>query len=152
MMGKLCSLPGALVGFLLLSMLAPTAVQATKADEDDMVPRNIYADQDYSGCEGGFCTSQDPEVERAFWKAAADDNVDEVKALLANPALNISRNIVPDDQGHARVIDVAVWAAAARGHVDTMKVSDLLNVGMPLYILNNTVAPSANLSFLDPYK
>jgi len=121
-MEKHHSIAGALAGCLLLSMLLSAAAHATKSDEDDMVPRNPYEGDEYAGCEGGFCPSQNADIERAFWKAAADDNVEELKALLANPALNTTRNIVPDDQGHARVIDVAVWAATTRGNINVMKV------------------------------
>ena len=36
-------------------------------------------------------------------------------------ALNLTRNIVPDDSGHARVIDVAVWAAVRAGKPEAVR-------------------------------
>lgn len=83
---------------------------------------NPYEGKSYGGCPGGFCPPDDAELEHQFWHAADAGNAKLVTKLLSNKKLNISRNIVPDDQGLARVIDVAVWAAAYKGHKPVMKV------------------------------
>eukprot|EP00882_Tetradesmus_deserticola_P015046 GHRQ01016018.1.p1 GENE.GHRQ01016018.1~~GHRQ01016018.1.p1 ORF type:complete len:238 (+),score=95.02 GHRQ01016018.1:291-1004(+) len=98
-------------------------MQVKQLSMDDLPkPSNPYAGKAYAGCEGGYCTSADAELEAQFWRAAGKGKAKAVKKLLANEALNITRNIVPDSEGFARVVDVAVWTASANGHVDVMKV------------------------------
>eukprot|EP00775_Hariotina_reticulata_P011296 gene11296-11446_t len=92
------------------------------AEEDMPKASNPYEGKSYGGCPGGFCPPKDAELEREFWHAADVGDAKVVKKLLSNPNLNISRNIVPDDQGMARVIDVAVWVASYKGHKPVMKV------------------------------
>jgi hypothetical protein len=90
---------------------------------DDLPPAsNPYQGKPYAGCEGGYCASADFKLEAEFWKAAGSGDTKAVTKLLANEALNITRNIVPDSEGFARVVDVAVWASSSQGHVDVMKV------------------------------
>lgn len=86
-------------------------------------PSNPYAGKEYAGCEGGYCPSADFGLELKFYKAADKGDVKAVRKLLGNKLLNITRNIVPDSDGFARVVDVAVWAASNRGHLEVMKVS-----------------------------
>ncbi|KAF8067327.1 hypothetical protein HT031_002375 [Scenedesmus sp. PABB004] len=83
---------------------------------------NPYAGKPYAGCEGGYCPSGAPDVEAAFWRAADAGDVKGLKKLLSHDGLNLTRNIVPDSEGFARVVDVAVWAASFKGHTDVMKV------------------------------
>jgi len=83
---------------------------------------NPYAGKSYGGCKGGYCDSLDEALELQFWQAANKGDAKTVKELLANEKLNITRNIVPDDDGLARVLDVAVWTASENGRHDVMKV------------------------------
>lgn len=84
---------------------------------------NPYAGKSYGGCKGGFCESADPALELQFWEAASKGDAKLVKQLLSNEKLNLTRNIVPDDDGLSRVLDVAVWVAAEKGRHDVMQVS-----------------------------
>lgn len=114
------------VWWLLALVIASSSLADGKGKKsqrvDQQAPRNIYADDNYSGCEGGFCPAEDPSLEEEFWKAAEQGNTVQVRKLLDTPGLNISRNIVPDEQGHTRVVDVAVWAAAKAGHAGVVEV------------------------------
>lgn len=85
-------------------------------------PFNPYAGKSYGGCENNFCPSKDDAVEQEFWHAAERGDAAAVKQLLANDKLNISRNVVPDDDGMTRVLDVAVWTASEKGRHEVMKV------------------------------
>ena len=84
---------------------------------------NPYAGKSYGGCEGNYCPSSDPALELKFWQAANKGDAKTVKQLLADDRLNLTRNIVPDDDGLARVLDVAVWTASENGRHDVMRVS-----------------------------
>ena len=83
---------------------------------------NPYAGKSYGGCAGGFCESADPALELQFWEAASKGDAKTVKQLLGNEKLNLTRNIVPDDDGLSRVLDVAVWVAAEKGRHEVMRV------------------------------
>lgn len=98
---------------------------AVKEQPADVLPKaaNPYEGKAYAGCEGGFCPAEDPALERDFFLAAYQGKAKAIKKLLTNDKLNITRNIVPDSEGLTRVIDVAMWAAAYKGHYDAMKVS-----------------------------
>lgn len=85
---------------------------------------NPHAGKSYGGCEAGFCPSVDEALELEFWQAANKGDAKTVKKLLANEKLNLTRNIVPDDDGLARVMDVAVWTASEHGRHDVMRVSE----------------------------
>ncbi|WIA13025.1 hypothetical protein OEZ85_006634 [Tetradesmus obliquus] len=98
-------------------------MKVKKLDTEDLPKAsNPYEGKPYAGCEGGYCASDDFAVEVKFWRAANKGDVKAVKKLLANKALNITRNIVPDSEGFARVVDVAMWTASSKGHVEVMKV------------------------------
>lgn len=56
-------------------------------------------------------------------QAAAAGDVPQLRLLLAAPQLNTSRNIVPDDVGFARVLEVALWAAVRNNHIAAVEVS-----------------------------
>jgi hypothetical protein len=84
---------------------------------------NPYAGKSYGSCPGNYCESEDPALELQFWEAARTGDVKTVKQLLANDKLNLTRNVVPDDDGLARVVDVAVWVASEQGRVEVMRVS-----------------------------
>jgi hypothetical protein len=103
---------------------APSMKMKVKQVSQDDMPKasNPYEGKPYAGCEGGYCASADFKLEGDFWKAAGSGDAKAVKKLLADEAVNITRNIVPDSEGFARVVDVAVWAASSNGHVDVMKV------------------------------
>jgi ankyrin repeat protein len=99
---------------------------------------NPYANRNWSGCEHGYCPPVDAAVERQFFAAAAAGDVPELKRLMrehgsksstghredeqAPVALNLTRNIVPDDSGHARVLDVAIWAAVRAGKSEAVRL------------------------------
>ncbi|KAF6260709.1 hypothetical protein COO60DRAFT_1637360 [Scenedesmus sp. NREL 46B-D3] len=104
--------------------ITPNMKMKVKQVAMDDLPKasNPYAGKPYAGCEGGYCASGDPALEAQFWQAAGTGDAKAVKKLLANKALNVTRNIVPDSEGFARVMDAAVWAASAHGHVDVMKL------------------------------
>jgi hypothetical protein len=108
---------------------APSIKMKVKQVSMDDMPKatNPYAGKPYAGCEGGYCASADFKLEGEFWHAAGSGDAKAVKKLLADEAVNITRNIVPDSEGFARVVDVAVWAASSNGHVDVMKVSACAN-------------------------
>jgi hypothetical protein len=103
---------------------APSMKMKVKQVSQDDMPKasNPYEGKPYAGCEGGYCASADFKLEGKFWQAAGSGDAKAVKKLLADEAVNITRNIVPDSEGFARVVDVAVWAASSNGHVDVMKV------------------------------
>lgn len=91
--------------------------------EDELPPAsNPYAGKPYAGCDGGYCEPEDAQLEARFWRAAEQGKAKKLRSLLGEDRLNLTRNIVPDSEGFARVIDVAVWAASFKGHVDAMKV------------------------------
>jgi hypothetical protein len=114
--GRCTLLPAAAV--LLVAVLTLQLAAA------DMPPSaNPYAGKSYGGCKGGFCESEDPALELQFWDAASKGDAKLVKQLLSNEKLNLTRNIVPDDDGLSRVLDVAVWVAAEKGCHDVMRVS-----------------------------
>jgi hypothetical protein len=104
--------------------ITPQMKMKVKSVSMDDLPKasNPYEGKPYAGCEGGYCASSDFDLEVKFWKAADKGDAKAVKKLLANEALNITRNIVPDSEGFARVIDVAIWTASSKGHVEVMKV------------------------------
>lgn len=98
----------------------------------DMPPSsNPYAGKSYGGCRGGYCESPDEALELQFWQAAGSGDAKTVKQLLEGGKLNLTRNIVPDDDGLARVVDVAVWVASEKGHHDVMRVRVLGRTGCP---------------------
>jgi hypothetical protein len=115
MRARLTRLAAAAVPLLLLA-LAPLC----HAEEPGTL--NPYANQPYGGCEDGFCAAVDSDLEYAFYQAASEGNTTLMKQLMDNPALNISRNIVPDGQGFSRVMDVGLWAAVRNGHVEAAEV------------------------------
>lgn len=91
----------------------------------DMPPAsNPYAGKSYGGCKGGYCEPADEALELKFWEAADKGDAKTVEQLLTDDKLNLTRNIVPDDDGFARVVDVAVWVASEKGHTDVMRVGD----------------------------
>jgi hypothetical protein len=119
-----------------LAVVALVAVAATAAlAQRGQAPpsSNPYANVNWSGCEFGYCPPVDLSIEQAFYAAAAKGDVTELQRLLREhggggaakenqPAtLNLTRNIVPDDSGHARVLDVAVWAAVRAGKPDAVR-------------------------------
>lgn len=89
---------------------------------------NPYAGKSYGSCPGNYCESEDPALELQLWEAARTGDVKTVKQLLANDKLNLTRNVVPDDDGLARVVDVAVWVASEQGKHKVMRVSACGNV------------------------
>jgi hypothetical protein len=114
MRARLTRLAAAAVPLLLLA-LAPLC----HAEERTLNP---YANQPYGGCEAGFCASVDLDLEYEFYQAASEGNTTLMKQLMDNPALNTSRNIVPDGTGFSRVLDVGLWAATRNGHVEAAEV------------------------------
>jgi hypothetical protein len=104
--------------------ITPNIKMKVKSVSMDDLPKasNPYEGKPYAGCEGGYCASSDFALEVKFWQAADKGDTKAVKKLLGNDALNITRNIVPDSEGFARVVDVAMWAASSKGHVEVMKV------------------------------
>ena len=111
---------------LLLLLAAAAAVQPARASKGEPKTMNPYANKPYAGCEGGYCAPAKPAAEAALYRAAASGGAAEVRAALADPQLNLTRNIVPDADGFARVLDVAVWTAAGHGRVAAME--ELLKV------------------------
>ncbi len=81
-----------------------------------------HAGESYGGCEGGFCPADDPEAEQHLYTAAASGDVERLQQLLASPALNLSRNIVPDPLGFATVGEVASWAAVKHCQLEAVQV------------------------------
>lgn len=114
----------ALAALLLAPLTSSAASSKHKADSKQQEPptRNPYANKPYAGCEGGYCPARNPEVEAALYKAAASGDAAELQRLLDHPELNSTRNIVPDKDGFVRVVDAAVWVAAKKGRLDSMKV------------------------------
>lgn len=119
-----------------LLVLAATTTPAAHAQQQKSPPSaNPYANVNWSGCEHGFCPPVDLAVEQEFYAAAAEGDVAALRALLKSEhtkpragradgraALNLTRNIVPDDSGHARVLDVAVWAAVRAGKPEAVRL------------------------------
>lgn len=116
-----------------LLLLALAAQQTSAHPQRQPSAANPYANINWSGCDGGFCPPVDLAVEQKFYAAAREGDVAALRALLkahtkpspsradGRAALNLTRNIVPDDSGHARVLDVAVWAAVKAGKVDAVR-------------------------------
>jgi hypothetical protein len=118
----------------LLLLAAAAAAPLASARPQQPASANPYANVNWSGCDHGFCPPLDLAVERDFYAAAQRGDVAALRALLDGPhakplsaasgaraALNLTRNIVPDDSGHARVIDVAVWAAVRAGKPEAVR-------------------------------
>lgn len=106
---------------LLLLMLG---LQLAAAHGGEPPASNPYAGKSYGGCKGGYCESPDEALELQFWEAARTGNAKTVQQLLESNKLNLTRNIVPDEDGLARVVDVAVWVASEKGRHDVMRVSE----------------------------
>jgi len=114
--------PAAAPAFLLAALLLCCAARPAAAHKKEPPPTmNPYANAPYAGCDGGYCRAADPALEVALYRAAASGDAAAVGALLANPGLNTTRNIVPDADGFVRVIDAAVWAAAKHGKLEAMQ-------------------------------
>jgi hypothetical protein len=115
------ALPLALAIALLAAAALPApAAAASKGDPPPAM--NPYAGAPYAGCDGGFCAAQDPALEAALYRAAAAGETAAARALFDNPSVNLTRNIVPDDDGFVRVVDAAVWAAAKHGRIGAMEM------------------------------
>lgn len=98
-------------------------VSVKEVPEDELPPpANPYAGKPYAGCDGGYCESEDAKLEARFWRTAERGKAKKLRILLGEDRLNLTRNIVPDSEGFARVVDVAVWVASFKGHVEVMKV------------------------------
>jgi hypothetical protein len=127
--------PAAATGALLVAIAATLAPLAARAHGQQQPPAsaNPYANINWSGCDGGFCPPVDLSVEQQFYAAAQQGDVSALRSLLkqhgkplasradGRAALNLTRNIVPDDSGHARVLDVAIWTAVKAGKVDAVR-------------------------------
>lgn len=126
----------AAAGALLVAIaatLAPLAAHAHGQHQQQPASANPYANVNWSGCDGGFCPPVDLSVEQKFYAAAQQGDVGALRSLLkqhgkpspsrsdGRAALNLTRNIVPDDSGHARVLDVAIWTAVKAGKVDAVR-------------------------------
>jgi len=128
---------------LALALVAPRAALAQQQQQQQQQAppsANPYANVNWSGCEDGFCPPVDLAVEQKFYAAAAAGDVPLLRAMLrehaggaadgaaapaaaaGRAALNLTRNIVPDDNGHARVLDVAVWAAVRAGKGNALRL------------------------------
>lgn len=115
------------LGVLSVALLLVVGLQQACAN---MPPSsNPHAGKSYGGCKGGYCESPDEALELQFWQAAGSGDATTVKQLLEGGKLNLTRNIVPDDDGLARVVDVAVWVASEKGHHDVMRVRVLGRTG-----------------------